>query len=503
MAESIGAKARFETLDGDRQSTVDRAILCSELTIPHLMRDDSASEQDDLSREYVQGFGAKLVNHLVGKFALAVLPPSQPFYRLSATDEAMEAVAGDNTAAQHEIEKQLAKKEDGILRYINKSRFRTALYPALKLAIVTGSSLIEKTEDNTYRVFNLKSFVIVRDFKGKVIELIIREVLTQETLPEEVTPTDLEEGDDSEIELYTVVQLIDKKYQLHQEIDDVVVGSEETFEMLSDKFIDVRWTKINDENYGRSFVEEYLGTLLSLNKQLKVLNESGAIAAKTIFTLNPNGLTKYKDLVNAKNGDVIIGKDTDVTTIKVDKNSDMAVMLQLSQENKKELAEAFLMGSAAIRDAERVTKAEVQMVATELEQAFGGVYTAIAEDIQMPLIESAIKNLKFDGSNGSDDFDVIITAGVEALGRNIELQKINAMIQEFQLVGTLVGEEAVAAAINTSNLLNAIVANSGVAGKDFLLTSGEKSSNIANQKQEEIAKTAVLSGTDQAIKSAQ
>lgn len=481
--EGITAKGRYDELDKDRSSTLDRAELCAKVTIPYLFMEEGSSSQDDLERGYAQGYGAKLVNHLVGKFALSILPPSQPFYRLSPTQEAMDAITQGNEDAKFQLEKILAQKEDGILRYINKSKFRGSLYPALRLAMITGDSLIEKLGDTAYRVFKMRNYVIKRDASGNIMDLIIKETLDYDAVPEDIRSSIEEKADDEPIDLYTRVQLIEGKYKQYQEIEEeIVAGTEVEYDKLSDRFISIRWNKINGEDYGRGFVEEHLGTLIALEKQSKVLNESGALHAKTIFTVNPNGMTKYKDFVSASNGDVIIGSETDIGTVKVNKGSDLQITYNLVQDYKRELAEAFLMGSASIRDAERVTAHEVQLVASELEASFGGIYTAIAEDIQLPLVEGAMKTLKIDGG---DDVDVIITAGVEALGRNVELSKINALIQELGLLAQLVGADVVAKSVNVNAFASAMVSNSGVAGKDFLYTASQMAAkdaeNIAAQ----------------------
>jgi len=492
----ITAKGRFDELDSDRGSTLDRAELCAKVTIPYLFMEESATAQDDLERGYAQGFGAKLVNHLVGKFALSILPPAQPFYRLSATQEAMSAVSGDNKDAELEIEKMLSEKEEGILRYINKSRFRSTLYPALRLAMVTGDSLIEKLDDNTYRVFKMRDYVIKRDSAGNIIDLIIKETLEYDTVPEDIRSSIDEKDKDEPVELYTRVYMEEGAYKSYQEIAEVTVaGTEEDIKKFTDRYISIRWNKIDGEDYGRGFVEEHLGTLIALEKQSKVINESGVVASKTVFLVNPNGMTKYKDFVKAKNGTAITGHESDITTVKVNKGNDLMITYNMIQDYKRELSEAFLMSSASIRDAERVTAHEVQLVASELEASFGGIYTSVAEDIQMPLVEGAMDSIDIDGG---DDVEVIITAGVEALGRNVELSKINNLIQELGLLAGLVGQEVVAKQVDAGAIASAMVANSGVASKNFLVSQRQADQNEVDAKTDAMTDKVV----EQGIKSA-
>ncbi len=494
--------ARYAELEDDKSYTTDRAELCAKMTLPYAAMEEDSSAQDELQRNYTQGFGAKLVNHLVGKFALSILPPSQPFYRLSPTQEAMEAVSGGDDDAKFEIEKVMAFKEESILRYINNSNFRGSLYPALRLAVVTGNCIIEKLEEQKkYRVINLRDFVIKRDYAGTVVELIIRETLDYATLPEDIrNQVDEEDGDKEDILLFTSVTLEDGKYIIRQQVRDLVVGTEESLDTLEERYIDVRWNKIDGEDYGRSFVEDSLGTFIALEKQSEVLNKTAIVQSKTVFTVNPNGMTKYKDFVAAKNGTAIIGNEGDIGVVRTDKGSDLQTTYMLVQDFKKELNETFLMTGASVRDSERTTAYEVQVIASEIEAAFGGIYTSIAHDIQMPLIKEGMKDIKADVVGA--DVDVIITSGVQALGRTVEATKINNVMQELAMLGQLVGQEQVASALNAQAFVTEIIANSGVASKNFIKSANTQATDIGNAKTEQMSEEMLRSGGVEAAKAA-
>ena len=489
MAEEETLKSRYTQLEDGKSSTSDRAELCAKMTLPYAYMEEDSSAQDDLNRNYTQGYGASLVNHLVGRLAGSILPASQPFFRLAASQEAMDAVTKGNEEAKFEVEKVLAEKERGILRYINDSNFRGSLYPALRLAVVTGNCLIEKLEEKgKYRVISLRNYVVARDYSGTITELIIRETLDRETLPEDIRSKIDEDEKTEDVELYTGVKLIDDKYELTQELMEEKVGEESTFKDLNERFIDVRWNKIDGEDYGRSFVEESLGTLIAYEKLSKVLVESSVVQSRVVQTVNPNGFTNYKDYVNAANGDVIIGQENDIGVVKVQKANDLRMTMELVQAYKQELAESFMKTLA--RDSERTTAYEVQQQAQQIEAAFGGVYTHIASDIQMPLIKEAMKNLKIEAK---DDIEVIIMSGVQALGRSAELLKINQAMQELQMAQQLVGAEAVAAALNTQSVITSIIANSGVANNDWIKSTTKQNDEIAASKKEQMAQQAVMS----------
>jgi len=497
MAEET-LKSAYLRLEGAKRATTDRAEICAKMTLPYAFMRIGTTSQDNLQRNYTQGFGAGLVNTLVGKLAGSILPSSQPFFRLAATEEAVASVAQGNQEAAFQIEKVLAEKENGILRYINNSNFRGSLYPALRLAVITGNCLIEKLpEVGKYRVINLRDYVVSRDYAGRIVELILRETLDKDTLPIELQSKIADNDKQEDIELFTRVMLVDGKYELTQELADEKVGEESTFENITDRFVDIRWNKIDGEDYGRSFVEDCLGTLIALEKQSKVLNEAAVAQSKTVFTVNPNGMTKYKDFVNAKNGGAIIGQEQDIGVVKVQKANDLQMTLQLVQQYKQELEKVFMVFTP--RASERTTAYETQKVAQEIEAAFGGVYTHIAYDIQMPLIQEAMKHLKL---KETKDVEVIIMSGVQALGRNAEALKVNQMMQEIQMLGQIVNPEEIATALNTQGLITAIVANSGVANKDFIKSSGQQAQEVGNAKQEQISQQLVQQGGQAAIDTA-
>lgn len=492
MVEEVLAKDLFQTLDSNRSATLDRAELCAKVTIPYLFMEEGSSAQDDLTRGYAQGYGAKLVNHLTGKFVLSILPPSQSFYRLDARREAVQALGGEDEKIKQEIEKITAIIEEDVMRYINKSKFRASLYPAVRLAMVTGESLIEKVSDERFRVIGLRNYAVKRDGAGNILHLVIKEMLDYDALPDSIGID--EKDDNAQVELYTHIYLEEGKYSIYQEVEGQRFN-EGNIKKVSDRFIFVRWNIVDGEDYARSFVEEHLGSFISLEKQSKVLNESAVVASKTVFTVNPNGFTKLKDYVNAKNGDVIVGSETDIGTIKVQKHTDLQLTYSLINDIKRELAEAFLLGSASIRDAERVTAHEVQMIASELEASFGGIYTSIANDIQLPLIENAIDGLKIDGA---EDLDIVITTGVEALGRNVEMSKINRLIQDLGQLAMLIGQDKVAGTLNPQALVNAMIVNSGVGGKNFAYSLLEQEANSRAEQEAMLAQQFAGAGASQA-----
>jgi hypothetical protein len=111
-----------------------------------------------------------------------------------------------------------------------------------------------------------------------------------------------------------------------------------------------------------------------------------------------------------------------------------------------------------------------------------------------------MKHLNIDGG---DDVEVIIMSGVQALGRNAELQKINQTMQELQMLGQLVGPEQIARAMNTQGWVAAIVSNSGVANQNLIVTKTAQAEEIGAEKTEQMSQEALQQTTKSAGKMAE
>lgn len=489
MAVEQTAKERYAELEPARTTIIDRAVECAELTLPYVIREDGADASTEYPDSYVRGFGAKLVSNLTGKLVPAILPTNQPFHRLTPSQEALSAVSRDNPDMIAEIYKIIAEKDEALFRAINKSKFRGVAYPLIEMAIVTGNGLVERNDDGSYRLFNLRSYVVKRSPNGKIVDLIIYETADYEALPDDVRNMIDERDKDTPVELHTQVKLVDGKYEYHQEANgELISGSEATLKSVDERFIVIAWNMLSGEDYGRGYVEKYLDTLKDLNTHLKVISSSAIVNSRTVLTVNPNGMTKYKEFVEAKNGDAIVGLAQDIGVVRTEKHNDLKLSYDIIQDYKRELSEAFLMSAGAVRDSERTTKYEVQVLMNELDGALGGIYTSLAEQIQKPLVMFAFKDIKLPETK---EVDVDIISGAEALGKNIESLRIQDLLENLAGLAQIVGQEKIASTINTENVISSMVANSGVASKNLVYSAKEIQAKEAQQKQELMAQQAL------------
>jgi hypothetical protein len=127
------------------------------------------------------------------------------------------------------------------------------------------------------------------------------------------------------------------------------------------------------------------------------------------------------------------------------------------------------MGSAIIRDAERVTQEEVRMTANELETAYGGVYSTLAASLQKPvglwLLDAS------DVSIQGTQIEITIVTGLDALSRNGDLENFRMAMGDMAQVAQL--PEAVQARLKWDEIKAFIGQGRNVDLNKFMMTDAE------------------------------
>ena len=145
-------------------------------------------------------------------------------------------------------------------------------------------------------------------------------------------------------------------WKVWQEINGNLIPDSEGFYPLDkNPFIPLRFSRIDGEDYGRGYVEEYLGDLQSLESLQRALVEGSAAAAKVLFLVNPNGTTRAKTLAESPNGAIAQGNAADVSVLQLQKFNNFRVVQESIKKIEERLGHAFLLTSGVARNAERVT----------------------------------------------------------------------------------------------------------------------------------------------------
>lgn len=427
------AASRYKSLEQLRQGPLDRARKNSRLTLPWIMPPEGSDEQTELFDPF-QNTGSQGVNHLSSKMTLAVMPPNEPFFRHDADDFAAAELEAEKPAEIVEAQQKLAKYDRAVMKRIEASGDRPKFDLLNKHLLIAGNALVDIRDDVT-RVFGLDSYVVARDPRGRVIELVVKEQVHPDALPQKVRDQIAEEtsqkgepsGDKELLDLYTHSQLVAGFYEGFQEVDGVrVEGSEFKKKPTEFGFIALRFAVVDGQSYGRSFVESIIGDLTSLEVLTQAITDVASAASKVIFLVRQNGTTRVRDLQSAANFDFVSGDTNDVSVLRLDKGADLRIARELAVTIEERLGEQFLLRSAVTRQAERVTAEEIRYVALELEDALSGIYSLLTHELQLPYVRLKIKQMKDLPNLPEDVVNLTITTGLDALRRGHEMQKLRS-----------------------------------------------------------------------------
>ena len=501
MEQTKTAAGLYANLESLRRSFLDRARECAELTIPSLLTKDGHSEASRLPTPW-QGIGARGVNNLASKLLIALLPPNEPFFRLSIDDYALEELT-QQEGMRAKVEEGLNRIERSVMNEIEGNAIRVGGFEAIKQLLVTGNVLMYLPKEGGMRVFRMDRFVVRRDPMGNVLDIITKETLSPEALDPKIRELLEGQTDGSTdagaktLDMYTHIYRDDGKWKVHQEIKGIrIPGSEGSYPIDKSPWIPVRFTKIDGEDYGRGYVEEYLGDLKSLEGLTQSIVEGSAAAAKVLFLVNPNGVTDIAELAEAENGAFKEGMATDVSTLQLQKYNDFRVALETANQINERLSFAFLLNSAVQRSGERVTAEEIRYMANELESALGGIYSILSQELQLPLVKRLMYQMERQKRLPvlpEGTVQPVIVTGMEALGRGNDLNKLNMFFQAAGLISQLPPE------INKSDALMRTGASLGIDMKGLVKSQEEIAAEMEQAQQQAMMQQMMVQGTGPAI----
>jgi len=481
MEQDVGTVAkRYSQLESERDTFLERGREAARLTIPTLLPEEGHSSSSIYATPY-QGIGARGVNNLASKLLLALLPPNSPFFRLTIDDFDLQQLAGDNRG---QVEEGLARIERAAMSEIEGKSIRVPTFEALKLLIVTGNALVYMPKEGGMKVFRPDRYCTKRDAMGNVLEIVTKESMAPAALPDEVKamlpPSDTPV---KSYDLYTCLKRVDNRYEVVQEVAGIIVEkSKGKFKLDQSPFIPLRFIRIDGEDYGRGFIEEYIGDLRSLEALTKAIVQGSAASAKVLFLVRPNGTTKTKDLAAAPNGAFLQGDSNDVSTLQVAKGGDFRVALETMRMINDRLGAAFLLNSSVQRAAERVTAEEVRFMAQELETALGGVYSILSQEFQLPLINLLLESLTKQGKMPrmpKDSVKPTVVTGIEALGRGQDLNKLASFLQYLQPLGP----EVIQSEMNLGDYIDRLAASLGIDTSGLIKSPEQKQQEQMMQQQ--------------------
>lgn len=428
------ASELWTACEGKRTGLMRRVERYAALTIPKVCYPDNYdSDNTDESHDY-QSIGAQAANHLSNKLMLAMFAPSRPFAKLKPGPKAKQQ-AQAMRLSEVQLQSFLANGEREAVAHLDNSGSRPKLFQVMRHLIITGNCLLCFEKDGL-RVLGLKRYVVKRNIKGEVMHLVIREKVRFDELDESIVSLLRSRyHDEAEVEHFKWVQKQPNgSYTMSQWVNEHRLPKEFNgrWPAADLPYHAITWDLADESDYGTGLVEEYIGDLEACSVLSEATVDGAVLGTEYRWMVNPNGLTSVDDLNNSENGDALPGLPADIAPTQGGNPDALRIAELVNDKYEKRLARGFLMGSAVIRDAERVTQEEVRLTATELETAYGSVYSTLAGSLQKPVAKwlfSAI-DLNLKGA----DLDVTIVTGLDALSRNGDLENFRLAMGDMAAI---------------------------------------------------------------------
>jgi len=462
----------FQKLDSRRYNKLNRARDCARLTVPTLFPREGFTESMELPDVY-NSMPARGVMSLASRIVSAMYPLNQmPFFTFEP-DNAFVPQGVDIS----ETMAQLSRLDKKIMNKLSHSNLRQELFVLMQHLIVLGDALFEIQDDYNFRVHRVDHYVVQRFPDGKIKKIILREWVDPEALPEKweyiMEDDDAQEAYAEENEsglVYNESPAADydpfsvtynqqyapskshKPFYTMVEWDNdkgVWVCTKEYCGYIVDRgefticpYIPQSWSRIAGEDYGRSLVEEHIGDIRTLEAITKSLVEASIANSEHRIGIDPSGITEIGDLLDTANGDFVAARQQDIFSIQLLRQIDLNPMGLMRNDISQQLGRVFLLNSSIQRQAERVTATEIRMMAEELDQSLGGVFSGIASSIQIPIVKRTVILMAKDKLLPPEIVRLIdrdgllslkVRTGLEALNREIEA---SLLAQWLQLAGS-------------------------------------------------------------------
>jgi len=441
----------FDAAQAEREPVLTRAREYAAFTIPAVLPVEGQTEAQEHLRAY-QSVGASGTENLVGRLLVALFPPGVPWWRFlpSAELEADESIPPGYLEA---FAVKLYAREMVVQSKLDSTNYRMAERSALEDILVAGSSLTQLDDDYRLRRFRFDRWVQKRDGSAELLWIITREDkdvtrLSDEHLQKAGLDRATYEAKDHRERIKKLYTKIERQrlggWVIRQELNKQTIAEREESGVCP--YFVCGYRESGGEDYPRGFVEEKIGDLRSLNALAKSGLDCASVMSWILICYDPTKGWRSKDLLK-ESGSVIPGRvngniPDGIGILESNKARDLAGILSLAEVIEKRLGRAMLLESLAQPTGERVTAAQIMRIARELEGALGGVYAHIAEEMQRPLIGRIVQQMERDRilEPLPEELHSAVTTevltGIEALGRQLDLDKLLAGIQ---LLSTIPG----------------------------------------------------------------
>ena len=436
--ENMTVSERFDHLDSVRSTKLERARYMSSLTIPTLLPINGITNNGEMPKPY-SSVASRGVTNMSSRMLSALLPLNDmPFFKFDLTN---------GTEADPETFTYMESLSVQIYNKLISKNLRESIFLVLQQLIVTGDCLMIMEDDYSFRVYRQDQYVVRRDIDGSIVELIYLDWVPKdpndsqyEAFDNNFFPSSLNAMNDLPDFEANFCRVVWNKETARWDYysEDNEGNMIDEGEYRDSPFMPLRWIGVTGEDYGRSHCEEILGDIETLEAYTKALIDGMTAASTFWMAIDPSGITDIDDVAQSPTGSFIGARQGDVFTI----SPAQTISPQLSaaqtavDQMRREVGNAFLLGSAGVRQADRVTATEVRMLGMEIENVLGGAFSAIARSLLEPIVRRTINLMireeEIDERLAAEFMDngqltINIVTGLQALSRDSDLTKLMQM----------------------------------------------------------------------------
>jgi len=476
-ARVAGIWAKMQDEKGD---LIRRSEAYARWTVPAVMPPDGYEKTEQLKGNVT--IGARLVNHLANKIVDVLFPTSRPFFTVALTAQASldikkEIGPEQEGKLQEAIRDATSNLEAIALRGLNLTAYRPTAILACKHLIITGNALLRRMPTGERVLYPVNRYGVHKDILGKEYEVVLSDKKLFSTFNDEtkalIAQAHKSVKDEDEVELFTHYKKEGKRWHVTQEADGVALDTDIWMNADDYDLLVLGWTQHPGEHYSRGLVEDFAATFHNVDVTNEAIIDLMAVIADIKFFVRPGSplSADIASLNSAPRGSYFPGSADDITVPEVKARGDLSTLIDLVSKWEQELSQAFLVSQ--VRDAERVTAAEIRMIANELESAFGGLYSQLAQSWQQKEAEFAIAQVDIAKELGgsADSFEVLVTTGLESLSREGQIDNLRLAISDLQMLDVVPAE--ILQTLNAPRFAKFVFTNRSVDINAFLNTPEE------------------------------
>lgn len=512
------AESVYDKLSGGtRQSVCDMGRRMAELTVPAVFPPEDYQPGDNLPGNN-QSLGAHCVNTLTSHLEFMAFPPGQPIMRLPIEEHKLQPLADQDPQMWSKAVLAMARLEMAHRTKFQTTQLETAYAGYMKLLLVAGNALwkhIHLAEPSYHRP---DCYVVKRNVGGTPLMTVHKEMMALSTMDESHVDFIMANADDDlrkdwadkpdwekEVKVYSCMILSregdDKVWRYWQEFEGhVIPGTEVTTDYDNPPMWPGWLIPVYGADWGRGYCEEYRGDLYTTEAHSSALNDGASLAALSLLMVKPGSATSIKQVREAKNLSTLPGDAEDLSVFRSDKTADYNFVIQNYEIISRRLSAAFLLQSSVSRNAERVTKEEIQRLGQELDKAMGGLYTQIAQGNQRVIITRAVRLHEEDDKDLPEIPDeyvrIEVITGKDGLGQSLEFDNLT----DYAAAGNAAFPQSFEAAHNALDYFRRLASSKGIKPDGLVKDEKQMAEEAQQEQQRQMSATLLDKATGPAVK---